>query len=197
MGEIKNDLKRKDTYEIPIAALREVLINAVVHRDYSILGSDIKVSVFDNTVEILSPGPLPNALTIEEILCGRSEIRNRAIARIFKEAKLIEQWGTGVRRIIEICTQSGLRRPEFIESGHFVIVRFFKGRRLNRNDKANDKGGRILKYISKNGGIGMAKAAELLELGKTRTYEIIRGLMDTGLITTQGEGRATRYVKVE
>ena len=145
-GEIKNSLRRKDTFEIPIEALREAIINAIVHRDYAITGSDIKISVFDDTVEILSPGALPNAITVEEILRGRSEIRNKIIARIFKEADMIEQWGTGVRRIVESCAAAGLNPPDFIETGHFLTVKFYRPKKRNSrkanertNGKANEK----------------------------------------------------------
>ncbi|HOD41777.1 MAG TPA: putative DNA binding domain-containing protein [Candidatus Wallbacteria bacterium] len=138
-GEIKNDLRRKDSYEIPIEAIREALINAIVHRDYAITGSDIKISVFDDTVEILSPGSLPNAITIEEILRGRSEIRNKVLARIFKEANMIEQWGTGVRRIIKSCSDAGLRPPEFIETGIFLTVRFYRTKNGIKAKKANER----------------------------------------------------------
>ncbi|WP_341876627.1 ATP-binding protein [Defluviitalea saccharophila] len=95
------DLQRKDTYEIPIVAIREAIVNAVVHRDYSISGSDVTVAIFDDRIEITSPGVLPKSLSIEDIKKGRSEIRNRVLARVFKEMNLIEQWGTGIQRIYQ------------------------------------------------------------------------------------------------
>lgn len=72
------------------------MINAVIHRDYAILGSDIKVAIYDDMLEITSPGPLPDALSFEELGTGRSEIRNRILAPIFKDLKLIEAWGSGI-----------------------------------------------------------------------------------------------------
>ena len=126
-GEIGPDhLTRIDTYEIPPEALREAVVNALVHRDYSRGGSDIKVAVYDSTVDIISPGGLPRGMTVEDAMGGRSETRNRVIARAFREARLIEQWGTGLSRLVRLCTDHGLRSPELSEEGDFVRVRFFR-----------------------------------------------------------------------
>lgn len=122
-------LKRIDTYEIPLEAIREAVVNAVVHRDYSISGSDIKFAVFDDRIELTSPGALPKTLTLDDILTGRSEIRNKIIARFFKEINLVEQWGSGVRKILNCCKDAGLKSPEFIESGLFFKVIFYKEKR--------------------------------------------------------------------
>ncbi len=89
---------REERWEYPLQALRELIINAVIHRDYSQLGRDIKVAVFDDMIEITSPGTLPLGIDIENLSSGQSEIRNRILAPIFKEIKLIEQWGTGFRK---------------------------------------------------------------------------------------------------
>lgn len=78
-------LQRTDTLEIPEAALREALVNAYVHRDYSNTGRNIKVGIYDDKVHIISPGGLPPALTIADVSGGRSEVRNRVVARVFKE----------------------------------------------------------------------------------------------------------------
>jgi ATP-dependent DNA helicase RecG len=91
-GEVGEDfITRIDEYEIPPEALREAIVNAIIHRDYSMTGSDIKVAVFDSRIEITSPGGLPKGITIDDILGGRSEIRNKIIVRIFREAKIVEQ----------------------------------------------------------------------------------------------------------
>jgi ATP-dependent DNA helicase RecG len=98
-AEIKS-LYRTETYEIPVVALRETLVNALVHRDYTNQGRDIKVGIYDNIVNFVSPGSLPYNITIEDIFNGRSEAKNRVVAHIFKELGLIEQWGSGINRII-------------------------------------------------------------------------------------------------
>ena len=124
-GEIKG-LQRTDTYEIPETALREALTNALVHRDYTNQGRDIKVGIYDDIVNIVSPGGLPNTLTMETLLDGRSEIRNRIIARVFKELGYIEQWGSGIQRIKSACRAAGLSDPRIREKGDFVDVEFYR-----------------------------------------------------------------------
>jgi ATP-dependent DNA helicase RecG len=124
-GEI-NGLQRTDTYEIPIVAIREALVNAVVHRDYSNRGRDIKLGIYDDIVNIVSPGGLPHAITEQNLTQGRSEIRNRALAGVLKNLNYIEQWGTGIKRIKSSCIQHGLQEPEIKETGDFVDVVLYR-----------------------------------------------------------------------
>ncbi len=119
-------LTRKDVLEIPEEILREGILNAITHRNYSMSGADIKVAVFDSKIEITSPGGLPKSLTVEEIYAGRSEIRNRVLSNVFLKAELIEQWGSGIPRIREIAKLNGLREPEIEEKGLFVVLRIFR-----------------------------------------------------------------------
>jgi len=83
-------------WSIPLDMLREGVINALVHSDYSQRGAPIRITFLDNRIEIESMGVLMPGLTIEEIKRGTSRIRNHVIARVFRELNLIEQWGTGV-----------------------------------------------------------------------------------------------------
>jgi len=125
-GEI-HGLQRIEQYEVPMLAIREAIINAIVHRDYTIGGSDIKLAIFDDLIEITSPGCLPNTLDIQDIIDGRSEIRNKVIARFFEQITYIEKWGTGVKKIIDQCFEYGLPQPEFKEGGSsFQVVLFRK-----------------------------------------------------------------------
>ena len=214
-GQIGPDnLKRVDKYEIPPVALREALINAIVHRDYLMSGSDIKIAVYDSKVEITSPGTFPKGITLDEIISGRSEIRNRVIARVFKEAELIEQWGRGIQQIYKLCLDNGLLKPDIIESGMFVQLRFYRkdynlnnkiehlsGGRKKRTKKVDEKSGRkhqydvILNYIIENNKVTTATAMELLNLGKSRVVVILSEMIEKRLIKRVGQGRATYYTK--
>ena len=118
------DLKRIEEYEIPIPVLREILLNAIIHRDYT-RNSDIKVAVYDDIVEIVSPGGLPNGLTIEEVFSGRSELRNKVVARVFKELGYVETWGSGIKKIAEICKEKGIQF-ELKDEGNFVSAVFYR-----------------------------------------------------------------------
>ena len=119
-------LKRYDYLEIPENAIREALVNAYVHRDYSNFGRNIKVAVYDDLVNIVSPGGLPNGLTEADLLQGRSEIRNRVLARVFRELGYIEHWGSGLQRIKQICEAENLATPEFSEKGDFFDVKLYR-----------------------------------------------------------------------
>jgi ATP-dependent DNA helicase RecG len=121
-----NGLQRTDTFELPESALREAVVNAVVHRDYTNQGRDIKIGVYDDIVNIVSPGGFPSTLTAETLLDGRSEIRNRVIARVFKELGYIEQWGSGIQRMRSACLAMGLVEPRLREQGDFVDVEFYR-----------------------------------------------------------------------
>lgn len=91
----------KSRWEYPMAAIREALRNAVVHRDYSLTGKDIKVAIYDDMVEITSPGTLPPSIDFQEMEARQSDIRNRIIAPVFKRLGLIDQWGNGLKIIAE------------------------------------------------------------------------------------------------
>ena len=125
LGAEINGLVRKDTYELPVAAIREMIVNAVCHRNY-MDNSCIQVAVYDDRIEVTSPGMLYGGLTLEEAVSGRSKIRNRIIADIFSRMEIIEEWGTGIRRILHRAKEYGLPEPEFMEIGDTFRVNLFK-----------------------------------------------------------------------
>ncbi len=104
-------IHRQDILEYPPFALREAVINAVLHSDYSIKGCYIQIAIFDDRIEFTNPGGLPFGQTIQKALQGFSKLRNRVIGRVFKELKLIEQWGSGLQRILAVCAKEGLNIP--------------------------------------------------------------------------------------
>jgi len=126
LGARIGEVYREERWEYPLEAIREAISNAVIHRDYSILGSDIKLAIFDDMLEITSPGPLPDTLVPEELGTGRSEIRNRVLAPIFKNLKLIEAWGTGIQRMRNEIAAYPEIELVFQEVGHTFQVQFRK-----------------------------------------------------------------------
>jgi ATP-dependent DNA helicase RecG len=115
-----SDIRRKDVWSIPLTILREVVINALVHADYSQRGAPIRIAFFDDRIEVENPGILLPGLTIEDMKQGVSRIRNPVVARVFRELNFIEQWGSGVRRIFEEAAAQNLPAPEIIEIGMHV-----------------------------------------------------------------------------
>ncbi len=118
-------IRRKDVWSIPLDILREAVINALVHADYSQRGAPVRISFFDNRIEIENPGILLPGMTVEDMKQGVSRIRNPVIARVFRELNLVEQWGIGVPRIFQQARELGLPEPEIQEIG--MRLRFVVG----------------------------------------------------------------------
>jgi ATP-dependent DNA helicase RecG len=116
-GADLSQIRRRDVWSIPLTIVREVVINAIVHADYSQTGAPLRVAIYDDRVEIENPGILLPGLTIEDVKQGVSKIRNRVIARVFRELNLIEQWGSGVCRIFEQAKEQNLPEPTIEEIG--------------------------------------------------------------------------------
>ena len=117
---------RQDIYEIPLDAIRELIINAMVHRSYLDHGM-IQVAVYDDRLEITSPGKLPMGQTMERMKEGYSKIRNEALAHAFAYMNLIEHWGSGIPRIIDKVKTAGLREPEFIGGEVDLRINIYRG----------------------------------------------------------------------
>ncbi|MDD1729788.1 MAG: hypothetical protein LUQ50_12050 [Methanospirillum sp.] len=120
-----SELRRKDVWSIPLTMLMEAVINSLVYADYSQKGAPIRVAFFDDRIEIENPGILLPGLTIEDVKQGVSKIRNRVIARVFRELNLIEQWGSGFRRILREAEELGLSVPVIEEIAMRVRVTIF------------------------------------------------------------------------
>ena len=116
---------RAEEYELPIKALREMVANAIAHRSY-LEDSCVQVSVFDDRVEVSSPGMLYGGIDIETAKNGKSSCRNAAIAEAFHYMHIIEGWGTGIPRIISKCAEYGLKEPLFEEFGNGFKVTIFR-----------------------------------------------------------------------
>ena len=206
-GEIKG-LQRTDTYELPEAALREALTNALIHRDYTNQGRDIKVGIYDDIVNIVSPGGFPSTLTADGLREGRSEIRNRVIARVFKELGYIEQWGTGLQRIKKTCLDHGLQEPRIREISDSIDIEFQRPRVSGISEVPDTAGYRrippntneqesvILKQLDQNGMITAAQVMHLLSVKERRAREILKQLSEKHLLEKRGSARSTYYTKI-
>lgn len=114
MGAEFGGLYRRDVYEFPIDSIRELIANAVSHRSY-LDPASVQVALYDDRLEITSPGMLIGGLTIEELKSGYSRPRNRGIVSALAYMKVVERWGSGIPRLFENCENAGLREPELIE----------------------------------------------------------------------------------
>lgn len=125
MGTEIGGIYRNDLYELPVSAIREMVANAVVHRSY-LDRSCIQVCVFDDRIEVLSPGMLYGGLDLETAKLGKSTCRNEVIAEAFHYMHIVEAWGTGIPRIINRCKEYGLPDPIFEEFGNSFKVTMFR-----------------------------------------------------------------------
>jgi len=129
-----NGVVHDERYELPPKAIRELIINAAIHRNYQ-MNSSVQVAVYDDRVEISSPGSLYGTLTLEEALSGRSSIRNKTLARTLEKVNVLEGWGSGFQRINTMCQEYGVARPVFTEIGDMFRVNFYR----RQDDSVGDK----------------------------------------------------------
>ena len=118
-------VQRQDFFELPPSAIREIIANAVCHRSYVASGK-IQVALFDDRLEVTSPGRLKDDLSIELMKRGNSSTRNKAIALAFSYMHIIEEWGTGVPRILRDAKEYGLKEPSFVEFGLNLRVSLYR-----------------------------------------------------------------------
>ena len=126
LGARIDGLARQDIYELPIRTIREMITNAVCHRSYLCPGK-VQVALFDDRLEVTSPGMLDKDLTIEKMKAGISKIRNTAIARVFAYMNMIEAWGTGIPKIFQEAKDYGLREPELLDIGSDFRINLYRG----------------------------------------------------------------------
>lgn len=184
--EITGEARHRKKWNVPFPAVREAIINAVVHADYSQSGSPIRISFFDDRIEVDSPGMLYDGLTIEDIRQGVSKLRNPVIGRVFMELGLVEQWGSGIQRMIETCEDLGLQTPEFAElGGQFRVMIFLslqKAVKLDKNDQA------IVGFLAEVGGSSVKEISEVIGLSTRATRTRLADLVDKGLVIVVGTG---------
>lgn len=194
---------RQDIYEIPPDAIRELIVNAMVHRSYLDHGM-IQVAVYDNRLEIISPGKLPMGQTLERMKEGYSKIRNEALAHAFSYMNLIEHWGSGIPRIIEKVKAAGLREPEFIGGEIDLRINIYRGQvttktynGIDSTDKVpdNEQEQLIYKHVLENGFITTATVIELLEVKQRRARAILLNMVERGWLKKEGVARSTIYVR--
>ncbi len=190
-AELKG-LMRIEHPDYPEEALREALLNAIVHRDYSFSGSII-INVNDKEMEFISIGGLLPGLSPDDIRSGISQPRNRKLAEVFHRLRLIESYGTGIRRIYSFYAESAVQPRIEITPNTFKIV--LPNLNTNKvNTDVSEQEQLILDYISENGTITDQEIQELLNVKLTRTYAIVKTMREKGLIRQQGRGSEKKYL---
>jgi ATP-dependent DNA helicase RecG len=181
-------VKRSDLWTFPVVAVREAVINAIVHADYAQHGAPIRIALFDDRLEVDNPGLLPFGLTIEDIQKGVSKLRPHVIGRVFQELGLIEQWGSGIQRMNAACHERGLDAPRFEEIGtHFRVTLSAVRRRAPAKDKRDNV---ILGALaaSAEGGLSTSQIATRIGLSPRAARTRLASLVERGLVAEIGSG---------
>ncbi len=177
-------IKRRDIPQYPPIALRETVINALLHADYANKTATIMVAIFDDRIEISNPGGLVFGMTLERALAGSSRVRNKVIARVFRELQLIERWGSGLQRIIDACAESGLKKPKFEDFViEFQVTLYSEKIREITLDSSQLK---IINYLKKHEEITTKKAAELWKITPRNARVRLLQLINAGFIKKIG-----------
>lgn len=178
--------KRKNIPQYPPAVVREAVINALLHTDYSIKGASIQVAIFDDRMEITNPGALPFGLSLEVALSGVSQLRNRVIGRVFRELDLIEQWGSGLGRMAAICLKQGIAAPKIEEIGNFFRVTLYHG--ASTHAGTEDWHFPIVSYLKKNKKLSAKKAQELWDVTARTTSSRLKKMCNAGILVEISTG---------
>lgn len=178
--------RRKERWNLPPVAVREAVVNAVAHADYSQRGAPIRISIFDDRLEVENPGLLPFGLTIEDLQRGVSKLRNRVIGRVFHELGLIEQWGSGVQRMTAACRDAGLDPPVLEELGQRFRATIRTARTRETSVDATDRA--ILDVLGGADGRSTHEIAEAISLTTRATRTRLARLIDRGLVRALGTG---------
>lgn len=182
-------LKRVEHPDYPEFAVREALINAIVHRDYDYSGSTI-VNIFDDRIEFVSLGGLVKGITAEDIKNGISQSRNVIIANIFYRLKLIESYGTGIKRIIEAYQGQAVQPIFNPATASFAVTLPKMINAINETMSDRDK---VLAVFKAKEKVTRKDIETQLGCSKSVAVKLLNSLLDDGLIAKSGEARAVGY----
>ena len=191
-------LYRTDTRDYPEDALRETLMNSLVHRDYSFSASTL-VSIYDDRIEFVSVGGLPAGITLDDIMLGLSVCRNPKLAAIFYRLQLIEAYGTGMPKIMKAYVGTGLEPKIEVTNNAFKITLPNRNAvktmdTVSNERKSNEE--KILNLIAQNGYAVRSDVDQLLDVSQTTASRILKRMLTDGLIYQVGRGRKTKYKKM-
>lgn len=192
-------LLRVDNRDYPEVAIRETLLNALVHRDYSFSGSTL-ISIFDNRIEVVTLGGLVPGLSLAAIKIGASQSRNEKLAGVFYRLRLIEAYGTGIAKIVDSYAGTPVQPDFIVTDGAFLTML------PNRNESGGNNSPGIpagpnmqkaLDYIRDRNEVSRRDIETLLGIGQTAAGNLLKSLEREAKITAVGRGKNVRYVARE
>jgi len=188
-------IQRIEKPEYPDAAIREAILNAIVHKDYT--DSTIQMSIYDDKIILWNPGKLSEDLTIEKLKSKHpSRARNKNIAEVFFKAGYIESWGRGIEKMIDALKSDGLPEPIFEENSGGFQVTFLKesySKEYLNQIGLNERQIKAVEYLRDTPEITNAKYQEINNIGKSISAVELQELIDKGIVNKIGKGKLTKY----
>ena len=193
-------LIRKDERDYPVEAIREALLNAVVHREYS-FGASTLVNIYEDRIEFLSLGGIISGLSLEAVMLGVSQSRNEKLADVFYKLHLIEAYGTGIQKILLNYKNYNLKPVFKAETGAFQVILpniHYQSETEENIEKQplglDDEYKKIINFLEQ-GTKSRKEIQEYIELSQSKIITMLRELLELGLITKTGNGKNTKYNK--
>lgn len=187
--EVIQGADRKMVEKIPEAAFREAVANALIHRVWDV-DLQIRVSMFDDRIEVVSPGGLPSGITEDEYLSGKlSVLRNRNLANVFYRLGFVEIFGTGITRIKQVYSEASVK-PSFEVSENaiqIVLPVYEESTNLTEDEKV------VYKLLSRNMLKSMSEIVPYISFGKSKTTKLLKDMEQKGVIAIEGKGKGTKY----
>ena len=205
-------LRREEHLDIPVVALREALTNALCHRRYDDPRASVSLAIFDDRVEITNPGRFPAGLTPENIKESHESFPyNLRVAQVLYLSTYLEGWGTGVRRMTDLCREQGVPEPEFQTDGYTIKVIFWKSsqKTSQKDDLASQKNPKssqkelnksqkaILDKVLHDPNITTEELAEALGIMRRNIQENINILKEQGRLQREGGRKFGKWVVID
>jgi ATP-dependent DNA helicase RecG len=191
------EVAAKHPYELPKEALREAIVNAIIHREYD-SPSKVQIRVFPDRVEIWNPGCLPSQLTIGDLKKPHPSIpSNPSLFRQFYRVAYVEDVGGGTLDIIKRCGDTGLPEPEFEEKMGFFVVTFLRSTVTDEYLEkigVNERQHKAIKFIRQKGRIQRSEYVELCNCSPKTAYNDIQDLVKKDILIASGKGKRTYYM---
>ena len=190
-GSLIRGVYRQDIPEYPEVALREAIVNAVAHRDYSqfVRGSHIQVRMFADRLEVENPGGLYGRVTVDKLQEGQST-RNRLLMHLMEDAHLVENRGSGIDAMLDAMQKRGLPAPVFEDKRTSFLVKFYQVMTAELSEEEQ----RVLAYVKEHGSIKRAEAQKLLEVSDRRAKYVLEKMEKARLLRQEGRQKSARYM---
>jgi ATP-dependent DNA helicase RecG len=171
--------------------LREAIVNAVAHRDYShfVRGSHIQVRMFADRLEVQNPGGLYGGVTVDELKEGQST-RNLLLVQLMEDVHLVENRGSGIDAMQDAMQKRGLPAPVFEDKRTAFLVTFFQVKPAELSEEEQ----RIIAYVKEHGSIRRSEAQKLLEVSDRRARYVLETMVKAKLLRQDGRQKAARYL---